>query len=175
MARVASGTDLFGAPYDWRFAPDTLREQGYFDALKGLVEGAFAKSNGTRVTIITHSMVRPPLVHHHRGSCSWGLTRRRVTGDGATEAASQAPSIAHMMGGVWGWQGGPVALDFLNHMDASWKDQFLHAYVPISGPFAGAMSSLQAMISGVFLSHARCGCGTGTMTPLLMAGFVLMV
>lgn len=89
------GVDLFGAPYDWRFAPDGLAQVGYFDALRELIENATQP-----VTLVTHSM------------------------------------------------GGPVALAFLNRQPAAWKAQHIKAFVPISPPFGGAVSTAMSMISG---------------------------
>ena len=40
---------VFGAPYDWRYAPDN--QQGYFDSLQALVEHAYRINNKQRVTL----------------------------------------------------------------------------------------------------------------------------
>lgn len=47
------GHDLFGAPYDWRLAPDGHAE--YFTNLKSLIEQAVSNT-GRRAVIVTHSM-----------------------------------------------------------------------------------------------------------------------
>nr|WNS50070.1 group XV phospholipase A2-like protein [Halisarca dujardinii] len=47
------GADIRAAPYDWRLAPDSLRAQGYYAKLKGLIETMY---NGKKVTIATHSL-----------------------------------------------------------------------------------------------------------------------
>ena len=51
--------------------------------------------------------------------------------------------------------GGPIILDYLQksnekkyEIDDDWKSKYLHAYVPLSSPFGGAVSSLEGMISG---------------------------
>ena len=51
--------------------------------------------------------------------------------------------------------GGPIILDYLQKsnektygIDDNWKSKYLHAYVPLSSPFGGALSSLEGMISG---------------------------
>jgi len=48
------GLDLRGAPYDFRFAPQS--QQNYFKMLKSLIEEIFQSSGETPVTIISHSM-----------------------------------------------------------------------------------------------------------------------
>ena len=53
-ANYSVGVDLFGAPFDWRFAPDGLDGAGYFGALKELIEGL-----GAPATLVTHSMGGP--------------------------------------------------------------------------------------------------------------------
>eukprot|EP01026_Neomeris_dumetosa_P046799 TRINITY_DN3998_c0_g2_i10.p1 TRINITY_DN3998_c0_g2~~TRINITY_DN3998_c0_g2_i10.p1 ORF type:complete len:400 (+),score=48.12 TRINITY_DN3998_c0_g2_i10:149-1348(+) len=49
------GKTLFGAPYDWRMASAGLEQEGYFSAVKDLIENA-VESNGELATIISHSM-----------------------------------------------------------------------------------------------------------------------
>jgi triacylglycerol esterase/lipase EstA (alpha/beta hydrolase family) len=44
--------------------------------------------------------------------------------------------------------GGPTILYFLNKRTLAWKTQYVASFVPIAGPFAGALKSLRAMISG---------------------------
>ena len=44
--------------------------------------------------------------------------------------------------------GGPVILDFLNSKSTIWKDNYIAAYIPLSPPFGGAVSSVLAGISG---------------------------
>ena len=44
--------------------------------------------------------------------------------------------------------GGPVALAFLNQQSVAWKAQHIKAFVPISPPFGGAVSTAMSMISG---------------------------
>ncbi len=56
--------------------------------------------------------------------------------------------MAHSMGG-------PVSLYFFtgfNGINQAWKDKYIHAYVPLSGAWNGAVSSLQAVISGQTIS-----------------------
>ena len=55
--------------------------------------------------------------------------------------------------------GGPTALAFLHTMPASWKREHLAAFVPISPPFGGAISTVKALVSGdtlgiPFVQHA---------------------
>lgn len=46
--------NIFGAPYDFRRAPNEL--ETYFNDLKGLVERAYQENHGERVVLICHSM-----------------------------------------------------------------------------------------------------------------------
>lgn len=48
------GSDLRGAPYDFRFAPHS--QQNYFKMLKSLIEEMYHSNSNTPVTIISHSM-----------------------------------------------------------------------------------------------------------------------
>ena len=50
------GIDLFAAPYDWRYSPDVLKEQGYFQDLKALIETAYVTSGNRRVHVMGHSL-----------------------------------------------------------------------------------------------------------------------
>ena len=46
--------------------------------------------------------------------------------------------------------GGPVSLYFLNNIVTQvWKDQYLHAYVPLSGAWDGGAYTVEALVSGV--------------------------
>ncbi|CAL5222795.1 g5211 [Coccomyxa viridis] len=47
---------LFGAPYDFRLAPDGLEQEGYFADLAELIEGAVASNGGRPATIVAHSL-----------------------------------------------------------------------------------------------------------------------
>ncbi|KAH3757064.1 Group XV phospholipase A2 [Pelomyxa schiedti] len=49
------GTNLFGAPYDWRYFPSP----SYCEALQELVEQAFALNNNTKVELVSHSLGGP--------------------------------------------------------------------------------------------------------------------
>ncbi len=56
--------------------------------------------------------------------------------------------MAHSMGG-------PVSLYFFtkfNRINQAWKDKFIHAYIPIAGAWNGAVTSLEAVISGTSIS-----------------------
>ncbi len=44
--------------------------------------------------------------------------------------------------------GGPTLLYFLNRRSLAWKDKYVASFVPIAGPFAGALKALRAMVSG---------------------------
>lgn len=44
--------------------------------------------------------------------------------------------------------GGPTILAFLNRQTAAWKDQYIRSFIPISGPWGGAVELLEADISG---------------------------
>ena len=49
--------------------------------------------------------------------------------------------VAHSMGG-------PVSLYFLNNVvDQAWKDQYVHAFIPLSGAWDGAAEMLEALLS----------------------------
>lgn len=50
------GLDLFAAPYDWRYTPDTLKEQGYFTDLKALIETAYVTAGNRKVHVMGHSL-----------------------------------------------------------------------------------------------------------------------
>jgi Lecithin:cholesterol acyltransferase len=52
--------NMWGAPYDWRFAADGLAMQGVADAMQALIEMAVSTAGGQPAVIIAHSMVRPP-------------------------------------------------------------------------------------------------------------------
>jgi len=64
------GSNLRGAPYDFRFAPQS---QGtYFHMLKSLIEESFFSNNDTPVTIISHSMGGLFAIHFfHQQSQAW--------------------------------------------------------------------------------------------------------
>merc|ERR1719181_1369751 len=44
--------------------------------------------------------------------------------------------------------GGPVALSFLQQQTASWKSTNAAGFLPMSPPFGGAMSTVEALVSG---------------------------
>ena len=51
--------------------------------------------------------------------------------------------VAHSMGG-------PVSLYFLNRIvNQTWKDTYIHAYVPVAAAWDGAVAPLEILISGV--------------------------
>ena len=51
--------------------------------------------------------------------------------------------VAHSMGG-------PVSLYFLNNIvDQTWKDTYIHAYVPVAAAWDGGVAALENVISGV--------------------------
>ena len=51
--------------------------------------------------------------------------------------------VAHSMGG-------PVSLYFLNKIvDQTWKDTYIHAYVPVAAAWDGGVAALENVISGV--------------------------
>jgi hypothetical protein len=41
-----------------------------------------------------------------------------------------------------------VGLAFLNKKSPEWKQRFVKSFIPMSAPFGGAVSALQAVISG---------------------------
>lgn len=50
--------------------------------------------------------------------------------------------------------GGPVSLNFLNNIvDQTWKDKYIHAYVPLSAAWDGAAVGVQVLVSGLQLEH----------------------
>ena len=52
--------------------------------------------------------------------------------------------------------GGPVSLYFLNNVvDQAWKDQYIHAYIPLSGAWDGGAVMIEALVSGVGLANPR--------------------
>ncbi|KXJ25297.1 Group XV phospholipase A2 [Exaiptasia diaphana] len=51
------GKTLFGAPYDFRFAPNT--NDDYLNKLEKLIEDASASNNGSQVILISHSLGCP--------------------------------------------------------------------------------------------------------------------
>ena len=62
-----------------------------------------------------------------------------------SEFGKKATLIAHSLGG-------PVTLYFLTHVvDQSWKDQYIHAYIPISGAWGGGCEVIQSLVSGLAL------------------------
>ena len=58
-ALVAAGStpsvQLFAAPYDWRFAPDELAAEGWFEQLAELIRAASKGNNGAQVWLVAHS------------------------------------------------------------------------------------------------------------------------
>ena len=44
--------------------------------------------------------------------------------------------------------GGPVTLAFLQRQSSEWKSQYIRGFIPLAPPFAGAVSTLKAVISG---------------------------
>ena len=58
-------------------------------------------------------------------------------------ANTKVTLIAHSMGG-------PVSLYFLNNIvSQSWKDTYIHAYVPVAAAWDGGAASLEILISGL--------------------------
>ena len=56
--------------------------------------------------------------------------------------------------------GGPVSLYFLNNIvHQEWKDQYIHAYIPLSGAWDGGALMMEALLSGInefgFLNSPR--------------------
>ena len=49
--------DMFGAPFDWRLAPDGLEARGYHKKVTKLVENAYTLNNNTKVIFITHRYI----------------------------------------------------------------------------------------------------------------------
>ena len=92
------GLDLRGAPYDFRFAPQS--QDKYFRKLKQLIEDLYHENDDTAVTIISHSM-----------------------------------------GGLFG-------LHFLQQQPQAWLDKFIHTFIPVSTPWAGAALQLLTYASG---------------------------
>ena len=57
------GTNLHGAPYDWRLGPDGHSAAGqYYDKLRSLVENTYSANGNTTVTIVTHSLGGPTVL-----------------------------------------------------------------------------------------------------------------
>jgi len=56
------GTNLRGAPYDWRFPPD-YHLAGLYPQLKELIEDTYSKNGNTQVNIVTHSMGGPTFTY----------------------------------------------------------------------------------------------------------------
>ena len=78
------------------------RRQGYYNALRALVEEMYDVSNES-VAIVVHSM------------------------------------------------GGPMSLYFLNEVvTQEWKDKYIKVYIPLSAAWAGAGTSLDALVAGLF-------------------------
>jgi len=92
------GLDLRGAPFDFRFAPQS--QDQYFRKLKQLIEDLYHDNNDRPVTIITHSM-----------------------------------------GGLFG-------LHFLQQQPRAWLDKFIHSFIPVSTPWAGAALQMLTYASG---------------------------
>jgi lysophospholipase-3 len=57
--KYVTGTDLHGAPYDWRMAPDGLGS--YFEKLRKLIEKTWSANRNQEVILISHSMGGPIL------------------------------------------------------------------------------------------------------------------
>lgn len=55
-AGYREGTDLFGAPYDFRLAADGLLQIGWYKRFQNLIEEAVSKQHGMPAVLITHSM-----------------------------------------------------------------------------------------------------------------------
>ena len=73
--------NLWGAPYDWRFAADGLEKQGVADEMQALIEMAVSTAGGRPVVVIAHSMVLP-FPHAQgsvlNGSCSLTMLHAHV-------------------------------------------------------------------------------------------------
>ena len=54
------GKNFFGAPYDWRKAPNEM--QDYYSMLTKLVESAYTKNNKTKVVLLAHCMGNPVIL-----------------------------------------------------------------------------------------------------------------
>lgn len=56
------GTNLHGAPYDWRLAPDAhMAPGGYYDRLRLLIQTSVNRSAGRRAWIVAHSLGCPTI------------------------------------------------------------------------------------------------------------------
>ena len=56
--------------------------------------------------------------------------------------------VAHSMGG-------PVSLYFLNNIvNQTWKDTYIHAYVPVAAAWDGAVAALEVILSGTADKHS---------------------
>ena len=59
------------------------------------------------------------------------------------ESGEKVTIVVHSMGG-------PVTLYFLNTVvSQEWKDQFINAFIPLSGAWSGGNSAIQAEVSGI--------------------------
>ena len=66
----------------------------------------------------------------------------------AANGMTRVTLIAHSMGG-------PVSLYFLNNIvSQTWKDTYIHAYIPVVGAWDGSVLALQFVISGFVTSDA---------------------
>lgn len=53
------GKTIRAAPYDWRLAADELEKRGYYHQMRSLIEDMYESSDGTKVTLVGHSMGGP--------------------------------------------------------------------------------------------------------------------
>ena len=65
-----------------------------------------------------------------------------------TNNMTRVTLVAHSMGG-------PVSLYFLNNIvDQTWKDTYIHAYVPVAAAWDGAVAALEVILSGTADKHS---------------------
>lgn len=60
------GVNIRGAPYDFRYPPNSEVGQRYMTALKYLVQETYENNNNTRVVVLAHSMGNPYVVNFFR-------------------------------------------------------------------------------------------------------------
>jgi lysophospholipase-3 len=122
------GKNLRGAPYDWRFGPETFAAQDW-PRLRALFEETYALNNNSKgKTAHTHD-------------------RTRVTAHTALTAHTPHTPEKRAVAAVSLSMGGPYFLAFLNQQTQAWKDKYLHSFVSFDGAFGGSPSATSALIS----------------------------
>lgn len=122
-----AGKNLRAAPYDFRFGPQTWKEEDW-PRLRALIEHTSAINNNSKGTPT------------HLVEFSTFILINLLMGCVECEYHTTVACVSESMGG-------PYFLGFLNQQTQAWKDRFIHSYTSIDGAFGGSSSALSTLIS----------------------------